>query len=445
MIHSTAENRFYFFTKRILHLLAILLVSFSLIFFTSCKKEKKETLEIIVWKPENGLNAKFLDTISVKAEIHSSSIIQTVTVVLIDQNQIPVSAALNYSPGSSTFHIDDRYIPDNKYAPSGNYFLEIKVKGSETIKRVTIEIYLEAIPKALETVYFFSKSDDQYFTVSRMDSNQINPVFNVNGDFLAAAISSRYNSIYTCGENTGGLKFFDIGSSTSFFSLLPFNPSNPPYFTSFHFSDELIYSARFDGSIKAYDQTGFLRYDTEEDPYFTALAISKTGNYVLAELLSTNVLHERKLAAYFFPSGIRRQLLDIDFDIINMYELTSDEKLIFAMKNGHLLVYKYSIQNNNVNLIKDAGLINLNHATRLSTSEYLLATAQGVFHYDYNLGSNINVATFSCIDIIYEDVNNQHYCISGNDVHVLNAGTFFPSTIYNLIDTVVAVKALYNK
>lgn len=445
MNQSTAENRFYYFVKRFLLFFTILFVAFSLISFFSCKKENKDTLEIIISKPENGFNAKFLDTIPLKAEIRSSSIIKTVTVVLIDQNQTPVSAALSFSPGLSTFLIDDVYIPDNKYAPSGNYFLEIKATDGNTIERVTTEVFLEALPKSLEAVYFFSRSDDQSFIISRKDSSLISTVLNVTGDFLSAEISSRYNSIYTSGKNTGGLNFFSINNLSTFFSILPFNPPNPPFFTAFHFSDELIYSARYDGSIKASDQTGFLRYDTEEDPYFTALAVSKTGDYVLAELLSTNVLQERKLAAYFFPSGIRRQLLDIDFDIINMYEMTNDEKLIFAMKNGHVLIYKYSIQNNNVNLIKDAGSLNLFQVIALNSTEYLLATEQGVYHYDYSSGSNILVASFPCYSITNEEVNNQYYCLSGRDVRILNAGTYNIASTFTFSDSVVAVKTLYNK
>jgi hypothetical protein len=244
---------------------------------------------------------------------------------------------------------------------------------------------------------------------------------------------------------TGAFNYFGADSLVSTFNVLPLNPPPATTFTSFHFSNELNFVGFYDGSVKGYDQTGFLRYDTGTDPYFISSGIFLTGNYVLVALESTGVLPEKKLAAYFYPGGARRQLLDIDFDIVSMHALNEDEKLLFTMKNGQLLVYRYSITNNNIQLLKDAGTLHLFSVTALSSTDYLLCTEQGIYHYQYDTGSSVSVASFPCYNVAYEEINNLYYCLSNHALNILNAGSFSTNRVIPFTDSLLSVQFLYNK
>ena len=127
-----------------------------------------------------------------------------------------------------------------------------------------------------------------------------------------------------------------------------------------------------------------------------------------------------------------------------MFEFSNDELILFAEKNGHVKVYNYSLINNNVNLIKDAGPLTLYQAAQISSTDYLLAAEEGVYRYNSTNNSASSVAAFSCHDIEIDEVNDLYYCSSDSSVHILS-GAFLETGVVQMTDSVLGVRVEYNK
>lgn len=414
------------------------------IFIFSCKKEQVPEITIEITQPADGHYAHFLDSVRVIATVKSETEIKSVSIYFVNTSGASVSSSLNFFPNSTHYKINQLCIPNDEYSPSGNYNLIVSASDGNYTKKKSVPVYLEAAKKKTKALYVFGNSGNHSFNIYEIDSTLLIFKKNVTGDFIDGYVSSRKQQLVTCCKTTGGINYFSTPDFQNLLTLPPVNPMPAPSFTSYHFYDELHYIGQYDGTIKAYDSNGFMSFYTLQNPYFESNLLLRTPNYLAAELVSVSG-QSNNLTIYYYPSGIGKQFLNIDFDIISMYEFSNDELILFTVKNAHVLIYKYSLIYNSVNLIKDAGQLNLYQATQISSAEYLLSAAEGVFHFDYTTNTAYSVATFPCHDIEFDEVNNLYYCSSSFSIHRLNGSNFSEDGNIVSVDSVFGIRVLYTK
>jgi hypothetical protein len=246
------------------------------------------------------------------------------------------------------------------------------------------------------------------------------------------------------GKSTGSHLAVNTDDLSSSFEIPAQNPQGGPYFTSFLLYNELTFTGLFDGDIRAYDHTGHQQFNSGSNPFYVPQLLFRKNDYLFAEMISP-LTGQFFLATLFYPGGITKQQLNIDFDIVSICEFSTDELLLFGNKNGNTVVYKYSISNNGATLIRDFGPRILYKSFESSPDQYLLATASGLFKYIYSNGSSFAVGSFPVYDIKSDDVSHKLYCSSANEVHLLDDVSLVEEGIIHSSDSILSVNILYNK
>ena len=410
----------------------------------SCKKEVKDSITITILSPSIGYSASFGDTIHVRAFINATSVLQSVSVEITDVAANSLSDPQIVVPGVNEFLFETDYVPFNTNATSGNFILSVSAKTQHGFNHQGVSIFLESMPILTKAIYVATASDTLSFSIWEIDSS--GPVFRktVPGDFNNLAVSSHYNSLSTSGKISGGIHYYALPDFIETFTLPPANPPPLPTFMTHYFDSERNYLGFYNGAIRSYDQNGFQQFDSGDDVFFRPTLLLRNSDYVIAEMTNT-ASHQNNIAAYFYPSGARRQIIGISFDIVAMFPKSNDEIFLFGMQNDHLRIYTYSIAGNNVNLVKDAGVLQLNAAVQVAGNDFLLGCDEGLFHYTYANGSNVNVASFACNFLEINSIDNVVYCASGNRLHTLAIASFASAGTIAMNDSILNVRVLYTK
>ena len=430
--------------KSILFITGLISLTAFCLLTNACKKEHAETITIEIAEPVSGYSGSFGDSITVRAIIQSEAIIQTVSIALVDADQLTVNTPLLVHPSSNKVELFETIAADNELSPSGNYYVEVRATTKNASAIGKVSIYLQGIPKKLDAVYVLSRSDSFSFTISKIDSGQLAFEKTVSGDYSGSAISSIHHCLYTAGVATGPVHCFDLEDFQENFTIQPPNPLPLTSFTTLSFSNELCFIGYRNGAIRGFDSFGRRQYDTNDDPYFIPQHITRSGDYVLAELFPA-AAGQKHLAAYFYPSGVRRQLLQIDFDVQGIAPVTADESLLFTIRNNKIEIYNYSVAGNYVDLVKQGSTMELHGVLEFRPGEYLLAATQGLYHYRKNVNSLLQVDARPSQSVEYDDVHNLLYCASGSVVRILSANDFHELNVINSPDSILAVRILYNK
>jgi len=132
-------------------LLAGLIILF--ILSSSCKKEEENKLPVItVISPLENSTYNVASKIPVEAEIEDDKLIESISVVLVDENLKPVMDSKSYFPNSKSFSLLDDYHISDLSLNSGDYYMKIRANDEQSFKNEYIQIYIEGIPRFLDKV-----------------------------------------------------------------------------------------------------------------------------------------------------------------------------------------------------------------------------------------------------------------------------------------------------
>ncbi len=427
----------------------LLLIFFLIfLFLFACKKEKKSSIEITFISPVAGYTTSFNDTFHVAAIITSDVNIHSVAINVYDQNSISVSDPLILAVSGKEYHLSADYAAINSLLPSGDYILDISVVGDGLNIHKGVSIHLLGIPKAVQNIYAMTRTASNTLNIYSIKNDSVELIKTINSDYSGCAVSSIYRQFYLCGKTAGGINCFSTDDFSDVFNIPPPNPFPLQSLTSFTDVDEKIFISHLNGAIKAYDQSGHLQYDTGDDPYFTPLKTYKTEDYIITQL-SSNLpgSDDQFIAAYFYPSGVRRQLVHIDFDAVGFDKKNSDIIRIFGTRNGYTMAYEYSISQNFITLMQNMGFYNTRDVIKEPDGKYILRTESGLVEYSADNFTALTASSVVYDDLVYDDVDNIYYAARPGHIYKLNTNLFTVSDTINLpvSDSILAVRILYNR
>ncbi len=428
--------------------LKILIIDFSLFclifsIFISCKKEQSIVPAISgeISNPLDGFSCQFGDTINVSGFISCDYPIQSAFINLIDNNYATVVPGILIGENvGKTYNFSASFVLDNLYASSGDYYLKISVnsEGQSISLSQLRKIHVTAIPKTTLGNYCVIGSANNP-RLCLFDGTSALEMRSYNFEFLDLKIDSRSKRIYVCGkEKVIGLNSTDLSEE---FQLSPIALNSDSFLSTELFSNQLTLS-RNDGNIIYYNRDGFRQSETEENIYIRPLLTYSTAYYLFTSIIKNS---DRKIAVYFYPSCAPRQELLIDFDIIGFNKISDSEVLVFGNRNGHTVIFKYLINGNTVQLLKDIpSTITTSFFSYYSGTIYLL-TDNGIVKYDYATNATITINSGIFSGMNYDEVNDILYCFSVSNIKQLQ-GTSYADLGDQLIpDSVMAVSVLYSK
>lgn len=437
-----AKNHSFF-----LNVLKILRIDFYtfLVFLSvliSCKKEQSAIPVVSgeITNPQNGFNCNFGDTIVVAGNFSCDYPIQSAYLSLRDPNLNTIITGKLIGENLGTTHqFATEFILDNPDAASGNYQLKISIRSErETIfLDNTVVIHVNSVPRTtLKT--FCVTGTNSYFNLHELTGGSSVILNSYTSSFLNMHIDGRYKKIYLCSKE----KVRALNSETyqEQFQLSPLALNSDSFVTSELYSNKLNLG-RNDGNIIQYNLTGQRIAETGENLFFRPLLTTTTSDHLYSSILKNT---DRKISVFFFPSGDARQELLVDFDIVNFHPVSANEIIVVGNRNGHLLICKYFLNTNGIQVLSDSPNTFCN-STLSYNGVILLLTNSGLLNYEYpaNTLQTRNSGIFMGAN--YDEVNDILYCFSGSNIKQLNGTSYADLGDQMMPDSVMAVSVLYSK
>jgi len=120
----------------------------------SCSKDEDDTPPtIVIHAPTHLQQINGVDTIQVVAKITDDRNIESVSVSLRDDNDIPVLSTVTESPNSTSYELKSSYFFDDIHLPSGEYDFAIKAFDGENINTKYVTIYLNETQRVREGIF----------------------------------------------------------------------------------------------------------------------------------------------------------------------------------------------------------------------------------------------------------------------------------------------------
>ena len=427
----------------ILSLAAIIMIAL----LSQCKKEDTTGPVVKITSPNSGQSYHVGDTVFVIASISDETQITSVTVRLVNSNYISVGRDYSAPVPSNNSVINLHYVIDNLDLLTGNYYIAVIASDGHNDTKEFAPIHIIEIPKVRKGIFVLTAVDSSSFKISSVDSFHIaHNVINVNGDYVASAIYSSNNELFTVGSTTGALNAFDLNDN-SFLWTHPSTSTLIPTYRNLFLSDDLVYVSFYDGNIRAYDKSGAPKYMIQQQGFFIPGVILKTDQYVFSELYYTSS-HQNKIGAFYLVTGTERQETLIDVNLKNIYSLDNYHLLLFGndIVTGQGKIEIYDITGNGTTQVHTIPTGNLQRVVQLDNYRYLISHSGGIYLYDYSLNSlTPYVSGLPVYAIEYDDLNQEVFAASGNQVHVYDFNSVAEKYIILTGDSAIDVRVLYTR
>lgn len=428
--------------------LKILIINFflftaALSSLVSCKDDGKisPVLSGEIVTPLPGFTCQFNDTITVSGNFSCNYPIQSASISLVNSAYDIVVPGMKLAENvSGTYNFFTDFFLDNTYAPSGYYYLRLSAvsEGQIIFLDNLVKIHVTEVPRTTLKNYCVTGNSSAFslYEFTAASSTLLN---SYNFTFTGMHTDSRYKRIYLCGkEKAIGLNSASLSGE---FQLSPLALNADSFLTSELFSTQLTL-ARNDGNIVFYNSDGQRQGETGENIFIRPLLTHSTASYLYTSIQKNA---DRKIAVYFLPSGVARQELLIDFDVVGFSTVNETEQLVFANKTGHTMIYLYLLSGNTVQLLKDIPATFLNTTFVTESGTIFLLTDSGLIKYDPATNSTTTVNSGIFQGMNYDEVNDILYCFSANNIKLLQGTSFADLGDRVMADSVMGVGVVYSK
>ncbi len=255
----------------------------------------------------------------------------------------------------------------------------VRAEDGTNFKNEYQKISITGIPLELEQIIVLTAKNTNQIGVSSINQvNQINPLFDIEGDYAASVVDSRYQQLYVAGINIINLNCYSLQSFVLWWTKetappLPMHSENCLVYDEFlyaSFDSYYIYGYRYDGSNI---------FSTTIEEGKRPSKIKKFNDLLLADLQSKTG-GNTYIATYYTVSGSEKQRLQTNYEVVEFLNLDEDNVLIAANKYGQGVINSYNpYQNVETQIMEIPGRIQC--AVKLSNSNYLIGTDEKIYEY----------------------------------------------------------------
>lgn len=426
-------------------LLTSLLLTLVLVF--SCKKNKDETPPTItITNPFDNQQYNALDTVWVMSTITDETSLQKIEITLTDDNKIPVLSTVIITPEANSVTLTVPYVLNDMNLASGSYYIWISAFDGTNIHDKFRRININEVPKDLKYIYLFTFVNSTTVRVLRKSpSGPTQQLFDINGDFTGASLSSKFQKFFTCGKITGNLNAYNAAENQESWSVPVISNPPFPYFDNIGCYNDIIYVSFYDGYIKGYNNNGAIMI-TANSPVGSHPSVSFADeNYLYAdhEKISGS---SRIFGVYYLNTGILKQQITTDYEIVKIFEKDNDNIFLFANQNGQGIIRIYNITDNGTWEPHAISSGQIHDALQVDEDTYLIALDNGIYKYQYSVNSLTSYLSGENATIIkYDALNSEVYSCSGSQINVYDYSSHTLINTINLNDSVLDFQFLYNK
>ena len=410
--------------------------------YCSCTKNDSNPPDIYVQSPLSNESFQLPCDITISGYAIDNEKVDRVEVALISENSVTIVQGFDIEADSSYFEYDLSLFVEDRLLLSGSYFINIKAYDEfENFTSEYISIYLNEIPKTLESLIYITSNSNQTFIYQQDSLGNSLLVKQLSGNHILSMGNSRSQHLFVGSDQNGD--FFDLNSFTNLWNVPIASPNNLLFIDGSNSdSGDQSHLVLGDGRIISYNKNGNIIntiYSNHQE-LFGKFNIQE--HIVLVETYSSFL--ERDLTVYFRQSGIEKQRVEINGEIVKIVPILNNEYAIFSQ---FLNVSRISIYYENSNqLYTDLELPNsIIYDARLINDYLIFSSSNGLYKYDFNLNilnqisSNIKPSK-----IILNEIDSFIYLTVGNELWAYSEDGNL-SLLSNFIDSIRNFIPVYNK
>ena len=419
----------------------LIFVASSLLFF-SCTKKDDNPPNLFVQSPLSNESFQLPCDIKVSGYVTDNDKVDRVEVNLVSENSATVVQGFDLDADSSYFEYDLSFTVEDLLLLSGNYFINIKAYDEfGNFNSEYITLYLNEIPKILESLIYITSYNNQTFIYQQDSLGNSQLVKQLLGNHLLSIGNSRSQHLFVGTDQNGD--FFDLNNFTKLRNV-PVLSSNYPLFIDGSKSEDRNQSHLVlgDGRINSYNKNGNIINTIYSNPQEWFGKFNFQENIVLVE--SSSSFLDRDLVVYFRQSGIEKQRVEIDGEIVKIVSISNNEYAIFSQ---FLNESRLSIYYENLNQIyTDLELLNAIIYDAIFLDNYLIfSSSNGLYKYDFHLNTLISISSnLKPSKIIPSEMDSFVYLTVGTELWTYS-GNGNLSLLTNYGDSIRNFIPVYNK
>ena len=364
------------------HKVKILIFTWFIQLYCGCTKKDAIPPELYVQSPLSNESFQLPCDITVSGYVIDNDKVDRVEIDLVSENSATIVQGFDIDADSLYFEYDLSLIIEDRLLLSGNYFINIKAYDKfENFTSKYISIYLNEIPKTLESLIYITSNSNQTFIYQQDSLGNFQLVKQLPGNHILSMGNSRSQHLFVGIDQNG--EFFDLNNFNHLWNV-PVVSSNYPLFIDLSKSDngDQSHLVLGDGRIVSYNKNGNIVNSIYSNPQELFGKFNIQNNIVLVESFSSFL--DRDLVVYFRQSGIEKQRVEINGEIVKIVPVLNNEYAIFSQ---FLNVSKISIYYENFNqLYTDLELPNSIIYDAIFINDYLIfSSSSGLYKYDFNL------------------------------------------------------------
>ncbi len=440
---TQSEKKLYFYRVK---LKLIILLLFAVIFHLSCRKNKDEVAPVItIIKPYENQQYSTLDTVWVTATVDDETALKQIDVTLTDENKTPVLQTMSTLPNNKNYTFTIPYDINDIELSSGNYFIRVRATDGTNVHDTYRTIKIDAIPKVLKYVYILSFGNSTTIHALRKTSSG-NPqqMFDINGDFSASAVSSKFQLFYTCGKTFGDMHAYNVSDETEAWSIPVISDPPFPYFENIGCYNDILYTSFYNGYIKGYNKNGSITFNATTPTGTYPQKVMVTSSYLFADHAEYSG-SAKVFAVYYAVSGALKQQMTTNYGVLEMFEKDNDNIVLFGNQNGQAVMNIYKISDNGTWAPHTLPTGKLYDAIQLSEDHYILALASGLYYYDYSDNSLTSYLSDIATDIKFDSTTSELYASSGHNIRVYDYNSHTLINTITVADSILDFRFLYNR
>jgi outer membrane protein assembly factor BamB len=304
---------------------------------TACKKDKENAPpSITIVSPGDASTLAVPDTLLVTVDASDDERVEQVTVSLLDDNYVPVIAAVSVAPMGNPSTVTLALPVTSEQLESGTYKLLATATDGELSAKDIHTIQVSGVPLRLRMVYAVSTTSASTFAVYRIDSlGQTTLASSYDMDLGGADISSHVQRLFLAGSTMGPFLALDVDYLSTGWQRPNMGLPGLPWFTSVDLcSDGLVYVGDGDGMLRGYQAvngTGTFTADLPVD-------FRSEQTVVVNDLLLCTVRHfvtgEQRLAIFQRSSGQPQGSQPLGLIPVRLFERDAQHALIFGNQDG---------------------------------------------------------------------------------------------------------------
>ncbi len=423
-------------------LLGLILIAITIV---SCKKDKENILPVItVLSPLENSTFAIPDLIPIHAEIEDDKLIQSISVVIVDEELKPVTNAKNYFPKSKSHTLIDDFDIPGINLNTGNYYLKIKANDAQDFKNKYVQIFIEGSPRILDQIIVLTQPGNNNIKISGIaDFGNISELFTIEGDYSASAVSSKHQRIFISGIEKINLRAYDLYTTQLSWEkgIIPHWPMHNS--KCMHYDDMLYVTFNY-RDIFGYDFDGLEKYNSKVDEMDSPGRVYKHTNFILSDIQKKNGSIPY-VSAFHAASGVEAQRINTSFKVVDFISRNDDLVTIIANSSGYGTIWEYNVTNNEIRNLFNSDKLFLSSVGRNSNTIYI-STPDCIAEYSVNTNTFVPVLYQPNVKhMAYEELSDLLLAANNTELLLINLPEMTNQKTIEFSDLILNIHLLYSK